>query len=181
MPLDLSITTSDPSSNFLLVYEIVYPAIFALVVFLNPLAMHFYESDESDSFASRLCWSSLYAFIIAAVWCAVVFISYVWLGVYSIAGSEYRLNAALYIFIAMSIAGWVLLAFNGGIGLVYLPYDLIRYFVLRPQHLTPEEAFSKKQALQLKSSDLITAGEKLKDREGEFLSAGGNWFVRKRN
>lgn len=42
LPLDLSITTADPSSNFLLVYEIVYPIIFALVVFLNPLAMHFY-------------------------------------------------------------------------------------------------------------------------------------------
>ena len=81
----------------------------------------------------------------------------------------------------MSIAGWVLLAFNGGIGLVYLPYDLIRYFVFRPKHLTPDEAFTKKQALQLKSSDLITTGEKLKDREGEFLSAGGNWFIRKRN
>jgi hypothetical protein len=45
LPLDLSITTSDPSSNFLLVYEIIYSLIFALVVFLNPLAMHFYESD----------------------------------------------------------------------------------------------------------------------------------------
>lgn len=64
----------------------------------------------------------------------------------------------------MSIVGWILLAFNGGIGLVYLPYDLIRYFVFRPQHLTPEEAFAKKQALQTKSSDLITVGEKLKDR-----------------
>lgn len=56
----------------------------------------------------------------------------------------------------MSLIGWILLAFNGGIGLVYLPFDLIRAFVFRPKHLTSEEAFAKKQALQLRSSELIT-------------------------
>jgi hypothetical protein len=42
LPLDLSITSNDSSSNFLLVYEIVYPIVFALVAFLNPLAMNYY-------------------------------------------------------------------------------------------------------------------------------------------
>lgn len=138
LPLDLSITTADPSSNFLLVYEVIYPIVFALVVFLNPLAMNYYESDESDSFAARFGWSFLYAFIVTAVWSAMVFISYVWLGVYTYSGSEYRLNAAMYIFVAMALVGWVLLAFNGGIGLVYLPHDLILSFVDRPKYLTPE-------------------------------------------
>jgi hypothetical protein len=161
LPLDLSITQSDPSSNFLLVYEVIYPIIFAMVVFLNPLAMNFYESDEGDNFGTRIGWSFLYAFIITAVWSALVFISYVWLGVYTYAGSEYRLDAALYIFLAMSLVGWILLAFNGGIGLAYLPFDLIAYFVYRPKHLTAEEALAKKQGLQLKSGELITSGEKL--------------------
>lgn len=138
LPLDLSITQSDPSSNFIVAYEVIYPIIFTLVVFLNPLAMNFYESDESDSFASRLGWSVLYAFIVTAVWAAMVFISYVWLGVYSYMGIEYRVNAAMYLFEAMGLAGWVLLAFNGGIGLVHLPHDLIFSFVNRPKRLTPE-------------------------------------------
>jgi hypothetical protein len=75
---------------------------------------------------------------VTAVWSALVFISYVWLGVYSYAGSEYRLNAGLYLLVAMGLAGWVLLAFNGGIGLVFLPHDLIISFIDRPKHLTPE-------------------------------------------
>ena len=67
----------------------------------------------------------------------------------------------------MSLVGWILLAFNGGIGLVYLPIDLIRAFVFRPKHLTTEEAFAKKQTLQLKSSELITEGEKLQEKGSE--------------
>jgi hypothetical protein len=38
----------------------------------------------------------------------------------------------------MSLVGWVLLAFNGGIGLVYLPVDLIKYFINRPKPLTTQ-------------------------------------------
>ena len=116
----------------------IYPIIFALVVFLNPLAMNYYESDEADSFASRFGWSILYALIVTAVWAAMVFISFVWLGVYTYMGSEYRVNAAIYLFEGMGLAGWVLLAFNGGIGLVHLPHDLIFSFVSRPKRLTPE-------------------------------------------
>lgn len=100
--------------------------------------MNFYESDQSDNFLSRLGWSIMYSLIITIVWAALIFISFVWLGVYTIQGSEYRLNAAIYILVAMGLAGWVLLAFNGGIGLVYLPHDLILSFVDRPKQLTPE-------------------------------------------
>lgn len=91
------------------------------------------------------------------MWGAVIFISYIWLGVYSSSsGGDERLNAALYLLVAMGLVGWILLAFNGGIGLVYLPFDLIVAFVDRPKHLTPEEAFNKKQELQTRSGELIT-------------------------
>jgi hypothetical protein len=43
--LDLSITSSEPGGNFLLAYEIIYGLAFAMVAFVNPLAMNFYESD----------------------------------------------------------------------------------------------------------------------------------------
>jgi hypothetical protein len=136
--LDLSLTQSDPSSNFLLAYEVIYSIIFALVCFLNPLAMNFYESDESDSFLARFGWSVVYSLIVTAVWAVLIFVSFVWLGLYPAGGGEERLNAGLYLLVAMGLVGWVLLAFNGGIGLIYLPFDLITAFVDRPKHLTPE-------------------------------------------
>jgi hypothetical protein len=80
----------------------------------------------------------LYAIGISAIWCAYVFISYVWVGLYTYMGIEYRLPPSLYIFLAVSLIGWILLAFNGGIGLVFLPFDLIKYFVYRPKRLTAE-------------------------------------------
>jgi len=55
------------------------------------------------------------------------------------------LAVPIYIFLGTSLIGWILLAFNGGIGLVYLPFDLLRMFVRRPKPLTTEEAFNKKQ------------------------------------
>lgn len=44
----------------------------------------------------------------------------------------------MYVFLCMSVVGWFLLAINGGIGLVYLPADLIIGFIKRPKQLTSE-------------------------------------------
>lgn len=106
--------------------------------------MSFYESDESSSFGARFGWSIIYSIGISAMWCAYVFISYVWVGLYTYDGNEYRLQASMYIFLAVSLIGWILLAFNGGIGIVFLPFDMIRYFVYRPRRLTAEQALAKK-------------------------------------
>lgn len=73
-------------------------------------------------------WSAIFALIVAAIWIAFIFISYVWLGVYSIGDTQYRMDASLYILLVLSLVGWILLVFNGAIGLVYLPHDLIAYF-----------------------------------------------------
>ena len=71
----------------------------------------------------------MFALIVAVIWIAFIFISYVWLGVYYIGDIQYRIDASLYILLILSFVGWVLLVFNGAIGLVYLPRDLIAYFV----------------------------------------------------
>jgi hypothetical protein len=62
-----------------------------------------------------------------------MFISYVWLSVYSIGETQYRIDASLYILLVLSLVGWILLVFNGAIGLVYLPHDLIAYFANQPK------------------------------------------------
>jgi len=43
--------------------------------------------------------------------------------------------------ILQALVGWILLAINGAIGLVFLPFDLIMSFVGRPKNVTKEEAF----------------------------------------
>lgn len=70
----------------------------------------------------------MFALIVAAIWIAFIFISYVWLGVYSIGDIQYRIDASLYILLILSFVGWILLVFNGAIGLVYLPHDLFAYY-----------------------------------------------------
>ncbi len=86
--------------------------------------------------AKRIFWPILYAFIVGTIWVAFVFISYVWIGNYSIDGIDYRINAAIYVFLALSLVGWVMLALNGAVGIIFLPFDLIAYFVNKPTPMT---------------------------------------------
>ena len=144
LPLDQGVDGVDSGSTFYLVYYVLYPIIFVLVAFLNPFAMFLYESDEGERLSRRVLWSSLFALAVAAIWIAFVFISYVWLGVYTVGNTQFRINASLYILLILSLVGWVLLVFNGAIGLVYLPHDLIAYFASQPSELTTEQGYAKK-------------------------------------
>jgi hypothetical protein len=57
----------------------------------------------------------------------------------------------MYMMVCMSLIGWVFLAINAGVGLVFLPYQLIQDFFIRPKQLTSEQAFEEKKALQDRS------------------------------
>ena len=107
LPLDLSISISNPETDFSLIYFIIYPIIFAFVAFLNPFAIFFYESDENDTILSRICWSILYSAIIAIVWCVGIFVSYVWVSPYNFEGQSYQLSIPMYIFLIMTLVGWI--------------------------------------------------------------------------
>ena len=102
------------------------------------MAINFYESDPADSFISRIGWSILYSIIVTLIWAVYIFVSYVWVGLYTIGDTEIRVQPGLYMFVAMSLVGWVILAVNGGIGLIYLPIDLITNFAKRPKQLSAE-------------------------------------------
>ena len=180
LPLDLGVEGAGKGSSFDVVYFILYPSIFILIAFLNPFAMSFYESDPTDSMSSRLCWSSLHALMIAAIWSSLTFISYVWLGIYSLAGVDHRINVSLYILLSLSLSGWAYLAINGAVGLIYVPYELINKFMDRPDPLTTEQGHLKKAEIMTDSGDLITEGEKLKQKAEEVARFEGGWFSRKR-
>jgi hypothetical protein len=59
----------------------------------------------------------MFALIAEVIWIAFIFISYVWLGMYYIEDIQYRIGTSLYILLILSFVGWVLLVFNGAIGL----------------------------------------------------------------
>ena len=86
LPLDLEVGGATSNGNFHLLYYVLYPSIFGLVAFINPFAMFFYESDDTDSMCSRISWSLFYSLIVAVIWSGLIFISYIWLGVYQVGG-----------------------------------------------------------------------------------------------
>lgn len=86
LPLDLGVQGASPSSTFPSFYYALYPIIFVIVAFINPLAIFLYETDPDEPFSKRICWSSIFAGISAAVWLAYSFFSYIGLGVYDVQG-----------------------------------------------------------------------------------------------
>jgi ABC-type sugar transport system permease subunit len=120
-----------------LIYSIVYVGIFVLTVFVLPLVSALYEADYEDSKCKQFCRAFVEAFIISAVWCAVVFISYIFVSKYQDqTGIERQINVPMHMFLCQALLGWVLLAINGALGLVFFPYDLIMGFINRPRKIT---------------------------------------------
>ena len=141
VPLDVSNQLGSGNSSAIMepLYSAIYIIIFVFVASIIPFTIFLYESDEEDSLASRICWSTLFAIGIASIWCAFIFISYVWLSVYTdSSGQEQRLSIPMYIMICLALVGWIFLAINGSIGLIYLPYELIRDFFYRPREISSE-------------------------------------------
>lgn len=151
IPLDISNDLgTDPTMPT--IYAAVYIIIFIFTSFIIPFNMFLYESDEEDSFISRVLWSGLFALAICASWSAFVFVSYIWLSKYTTPeGVESQIPVTMYMMISMALIGWVFLALNAGVGLVYLPYELIRDFFIRPKQITSEQAFQEKRDLQTRS------------------------------
>ena len=70
--------------------------------------------------------------------------------------------------VCLAFVGWLFLSVNGSVGLVFLPYEMIKDFFVRPKEITKEEAYEKKKMFQEESEKLIEMGEKLKQKEEEF-------------
>ena len=131
------------------VYSVVYIVIFVLVAWVVPFTIFLYESDEDDSWVSRICWSMLFAFGISCIWSAAIFISYIWLSYYTdSSGETQQLSIPMYIMTCLSFIGWFFLSINAAIGLIFLPFELIVYFFNRPKKLTKEEALEKKKLIE---------------------------------
>jgi hypothetical protein len=134
------------------IYPIIFIINFVLSAWVIPFTVFLYETDEDDSWCSRICWSSLFAFGIAAVWSAVVFVSYIWLSHYTTdSGVDEQLSIPMYIMTCLAFVGWIFLSVNGGIGIIFMPLDLIVYFFDRPKKLSSDEAYEKKLLLQKRS------------------------------
>lgn len=80
----------------------------------------------------------------------------------------------------MSLVGSFFLVINSGVGLVFLPYELIKDYFIRPRKITKEEALEMKTQITIQSDELIKRGEELKKMEGEIKGENYNWFMRKK-
>lgn len=119
------------------IYSIMYISIFVLTVFIFPLLSGLYEADDEDSKRKQFARAFIEALIISAVWSGLTFITFIWLSKYTdSAGQEHQIPIALYIFLFQALIGWILLAINGGLGVLFFPYDLIMDFVNRPKKIT---------------------------------------------
>lgn len=79
MDMDGGCAESSDGLSLDLVYYIVYIVIFVFTSFVIPFNIFLYESDEEDSLGKRVLWSGVYAGGFCIIWCAFVFISYIWL------------------------------------------------------------------------------------------------------
>lgn len=141
IPLDVSNGLGSDSDSMQILYSVVYIVIFVFTSFIIPFNIFLYESDEEDSMQSRILWSILFSIAICGLWSAFIFISYIWLAKYTVSGVEYTVPVPLYMMVCMSLIGWIFLALNAGVGLIFLPYELIKDYFIRPKQLNSEQAF----------------------------------------
>jgi hypothetical protein len=91
---------------------------------------------------SRITWSIISTMAIDLIIYLAVFVSYIWLSIYSYNSNGVnhsgQLSIPIYIMVCMSLGGWVLLSVFGGVGLAALPIDLIQSFTNRPRILKVE-------------------------------------------
>jgi hypothetical protein len=96
-----------------------------------------YEADEDDTKCKQFLRAFVEAFIIAGVWCAITLISYIWLSRYNDSlGNRQRISLPFYMYLTQALIGWILLAINGALGLVFFPFDLINSFFNRSKKIT---------------------------------------------
>ncbi len=145
IPLDLSLSGDGNQSAMNVIYSIVYVVIFTFTAFIIPFTTFIYEEDPTETWGKRIGFSVLYTFGIGALWSAIIFISYIWLSKYTENEETNNISAPLYIMLFLSLVGWIFLSVFGGIGLSFLPYDLIDGFVKRPKVLSTEDAYEKKK------------------------------------
>lgn len=136
IPLDISNSLGSDSTSMEILYSVVYIVIFAFTSFIIPFTMFLYQSDQEDSLIKRVLWSLLFSGIVCAIWSVLIFVSYIWLSKYTYNGVSGQLSVPLYMMVCMSFVGWIFLAINGGIGLVFLPFELIKEFFVRPKQIT---------------------------------------------
>ena len=181
VPLDVSNSLSGGGIDLDLLYSIVYIVIYVFGTAVVPFMIFLYESDEDDPACKRIGWCVFFTVVVQVVTSLLVFVSYIWLGVYKeVDGVKYRMDVVAYMMVCMSFAGWFLLAIFGGVGLLALPLDLINTFVKRPKPLKPEEAREKKKNIEAESSSLIELGEVLKEEETQLSKSEEGWWSKRR-
>jgi LMBR1 domain-containing protein 1 len=168
-------------------WEVIYMMVFAMVCFLLPVTMFYYESDEDTSMGERLCYTfkhMIFVLIVVGLILGIFFGLLAWTNIpvetYSCDVSGFVSSNApnptsncsdgsvdlvipvtfpIYVMGLLSFVGWWLFVAFGGIGLTAIPLDLINKFRFRPVAVSSKQLTHEQ--LELKKRSLRSKTEEL--------------------
>ena len=209
LPLDVSNSRgSGAGLDMDIFWQIEYMTIFIFIIFLLPAAMFFSESNEDESFWSRLCYTIKHMIFVLIVVGLVLGIMYGVIGYTSIPVETYKCSISdethsagqlpesdkcetgsidlkiqvtfpVYVMGLMSFVGWWLLVMFGGIGISAIPLDLINSYRFRPIKKSAMELQANERSLKARSQDLLERANEIKLSQNS-IDAETSWF-RKRS
>lgn len=205
LPLDVANSRGDGGGfNMELFYQILFIIYFAFIVFIAPITLFYYESDDEKSFFGRLCFALCLEIGVIVVTIILVFIAYGAFRKTDLADYEVVLYSALmtsesvistvnqttwsngvqctlpgFIFIIVFVIfiGWFIFVIFGGVGLVALPMDMIIDYFYRPRPRSAREMAERKVVLRRRVEELIAYAKSLEmvSEDDEKKGMWGRW------
>ena len=203
LPLDVANSRGDGGGfNMGLFYQIMFILYFVFLVFLLPLTLFIYESDDEKPFISRFCYAffmELFTLIIVAV---LAFIAWGALRTAQLSdlkvqppsafvGSETALAASaanatvfngrvtynvppfIFVIVFLVFIGWFVLVIFLGVGITALPLDWIIDFFYRPKPRSAREMAERKVALRRRTEELLEFARNIQEKVDDVEEHGG--------
>jgi len=202
LPLDVSNTKGEGGGLRIdIMWQIIFMSVFIYVVVLIPTASFYYESDEEETVASRLCYTFKHLAFVVVIVGLILTIMYLLLATTHIPVETYTcayssssdsfaecdegettlkipVTFPVYVMGLLSFVGWFLLVMFGGIGLSAIPLDFINMYRFRPQKLSPQELSAKERSLRNNAAQLRERISSLKLKKAE-LDIETSWFKKR--
>lgn len=195
LPLDVANSRGDGGGfNMELFYQILFIVHFAFIVFILPMMLFYYESDDEKPFMSRLCYSFCLEIAVIIITVILTIIAYfglrkVQLADYQVVsytdfipseisigevsqsswseGVQVDLPGFVFVIVFLIFVGWFFFVLFGGIGLVALPMDMIIDYFYRPRPRGPREMAERKVVIRRRVEELLTYAKSLESQIDE--------------
>ena len=200
LPLDVANSRGEGGGfNMDLFYQIMFILYFVFLVFVLPVTLHFYETDEERSLIARLCSALLREIFTLVIVAVLALIAWGLLKTANLSDMIYQNAAAftpsdlalktigqkvfenrvtyqvppyLFMIVFLVFLGWFLFVVFGGIGITALPMDWILDYFYRPQPRSASEIAERKVALRRRSEELLVFARRIQGEAEEREERG---------